>query len=248
MITGGILIVAFGAMAVYVVICIASHLAAPGSTMRQRNVELAAVRPGDVVATSGTVAPSEQGLVRSPASGREVVMYYIDVLDTAGDTTDIVHTTKDNREFFLRDAWGRQIRILPKGSTMTVTCTTYGTKQSDEHIDVNGVPRREDLIGPELLAWANSVAGLHDRTGLAVEESLIAAGDRLHVFGYADQAPDGTVQLRAHPEPHRALFLSTFDKSGLTALHRRRLLGLALALVFALTFVAGGVVLVLLEL
>ncbi len=152
---------------------------------------IAATPPGRVVEIQGTVVPSEQGVLVSPPSGREAVLYELEVLDASGSIST-EHSAKHRREFWLRDSSGDHARILPEGCEPIVRMTRYTEGQTSP------VALRDDTLyvpmTPQARGWARMVTGKEIRQ-LLVEERLIAPGDELFAMGFGERNQDGTLYL-----------------------------------------------------
>jgi hypothetical protein len=90
-------------------------LATPTSPVRQAM--------GGRVEIKGHIAPSEDGLVVAPFSGREVVWARVTVERITGGTSSsssVVLSKVDSRPFFVDDDSGEVARILPQGANVVV--------------------------------------------------------------------------------------------------------------------------------
>src|SRR6266404_990101 len=91
-------------------------LATPTSPVRQAM--------GGRVEIKGHIAPSEDGLVMAPFSGREVVWARLTVERITGGGTSssssVVLSKVDSRPFFVHDDSGEVARILPQGANVVV--------------------------------------------------------------------------------------------------------------------------------
>src|SRR5260370_17347070 len=90
-------------------------LATPTSPVRQAM--------GGLVEIKGHIAPSEEGLVVAPFSGREVVWARVTVERITGGTgtsSSVVLSKVDSRPFFVDDDSGEVARILPQGANVVV--------------------------------------------------------------------------------------------------------------------------------
>lgn len=162
---------------------------------------------------SGEVVPSEQGLVVSPASGRQLVHFEVDVYDTAGSTASVEETAVAHREFWIRDAAGSYARILPDGAELVGVELRFASDYFGPRM------RRENTVyapmSASMEAWARSII---DRRRLLVTERAIAPGETLLVQGVGERRPDGTLLFRAGPG--RKFVLSTFAEHELASVRR----------------------------
>lgn len=90
---------------------------------------IATTPAGRFVEIRGTVGPSEQGLLVSPASGRHAVFYRGEVWNIASTPTRHESVT-DRREFWLRDESGAHARILPDQARLELPMLRYVPGQS----------------------------------------------------------------------------------------------------------------------
>ncbi len=171
--------------------------------VRTPTTPIASTPTGGVVEIQGTVVPSEQGLLVSSTDGRQVVMYQLDIYNTAGSTT-LVHTTQARREFWLRDGSGVDARIVPGTCDPIVHVNRYSTGQTQPAFTSDNT-----LNSPMTRAIEELSRSLTGRTIelLLVEERSIAPGERVFAMGLGERSPDGTLYLRHLPE--HPLMLST---------------------------------------
>jgi hypothetical protein len=196
---------------------------------------IAATPHGQVVEIEGTVAPSEQGVLVSPATGRQVVLFHVEVYDTAG-TVSLERTVKDRREFWLTDASGGRARIVPAESTMYSNPTRYTYGQTDSFVLPSGT--RCEPLSPDGHAWLAALTG-KDARHLMIEEAVIVPGQRLLALGLGERHPDGTLFMRHHAG--QDLVLSAFSEAELRQNRRREgRLALVLLLVFGVMCAVGA--------
>ncbi len=179
---------------------------------------------GRMVEIEGEVVPGEQGFVVSPVSGRQAVLYRVDVYDTEGSVTHL-YDAADLREFWLRDANGDHARILPAGARTegAELRHSYGERVKELASGLRYVP-----MTPGVAAWASGVTN-RDATHLMVDERVIGLNDRLLVIGFAERTAEGMLFLRHSSE--RELCLSLLNEQQLLVLRERQRKGGWIALV-----------------
>lgn len=211
----------------------------------------------------GRVEASEQGTIRCPTTGVDVVQFHITTyaVDCDGDTTS-THVEKDSVEMLLRDGSGQVARIFPRGSEMLSRNTRYGDYHDNVAVRL-GVkdPDKQLPLTEPIERWGQWVSG---SPCTMVCETTIAPGDHLYVLGLAERQADGSLWLRAHDEEgatqptlrtanlsvgamaEHALFISNYSEGELLAVLRKEqrkaaVLG-AVGLLIIVAAVAIGVI------
>jgi hypothetical protein len=215
-------------------------LATPTSPVRQAM--------GGLVEIKGHIAPSEDGLVMAPFSGREVVWARVTVERITGGTgssSSVVLSKVDSRPFFVDDDSGEVARILPQGANVVVdkAVVSSGFRQPPPHI--------EDFMRARSLSTTDFFGG---RKTMSYIEELLAPGDVLYAHGPSRRDPgppvsDGTgvapssqLVMYADPGAHGELILTNKAEEQLVSrLGRGFVLGLICTGVGALAFLVGVV-------
>ena len=219
-------------------------LATPTSPVRQAM--------GGRVEIKGHIAPSEDGLVMAPFSGREVVWARVTVERITGGTSSsssVVLSKVDSRPFFVDDDSGEVARILPQGANVVVdkAVVSSGFRQPPPHI--------EDFMRARDLSTTDFFGGR--KTMIYIEE-LLAPGDALYAVGPSRRDPgppvsDGTgvapssqLVMYADPGARGELILTNKAEEQLVSrLLRGFVLGLICTGAGALAFLVGVVLAVL---
>jgi hypothetical protein len=197
---------------------------------------IAATAHGRLAAVSGIVIPSEQGVVVSPPSRREVVLYDVSVSAATGNESD--HQEKVSRDFWIRDESGGYARVLPNDAAVIVECIQHGAWPG-RSAGPPGWVREVDLTA-DASTWARAKAGLGEQLP-TISEHVIAPGDRLVVLGKAERdAGSGVVFFRAHRGDE--LLLSTASHAKLKELYRGTIKFHVLVVAVTLTVVVVSLV------
>jgi hypothetical protein len=197
---------------------------------------IASTRPGTLAEIEGMAGPSEQGLVVSPASGRQALWFQVEVWHMGG-TPSVHYRAGDKREFWIQDRSGAYARILPERARVELPRVRYepgqlGPVRGEDHTTY--MPMSQGLLG-----WAMTVGGVSGDQ-IMVEERVIAPGERVLAQGLAERSPDGTLFLRSHRE--HELQLTTLGEHELVEVRRREgQLGLILLIVFSVVAAIGVV-------
>jgi hypothetical protein len=147
-------------------------LATPTSPIRQA--------PGGVVEVKGRIAPSEQGLLQTPFSGRHAVWARITVQERrqrgrSSYWATIVNEV-DGRSFFVDDGSGEMARILPQNATVILdrqSVANSGTfKDAPPHLEAFLRSRGKTSTG---------LFGFNKQ--MRYEEEILAPGDALYALG-----------------------------------------------------------------
>ncbi len=216
-------------------------LATPTSPVRQAI--------GGLVEIKGHIAPSEDGLVMAPFSGREVVWARVTVERVTGGTSSsssVVLSKVDSRPFFVDDDSGEVARILPQGANVVVekAVVSSGFRQPPPHIE--DFMRARDLSTTDFFGRRKTMSYI---------EELLAPGDALYAHGPSRRDPgppvnDGTgvapssqLVMYADPGAHGELILTNKAEEQLVPrLLRGFVLGLICTGVGALAFLAAVLV------
>jgi hypothetical protein len=218
-------------------------LATPTSPVRQAM--------GGLVEIEGHIAPSDEGLVVAPFSGREVVWARVTVTHIkgggqSGPSYSVVLSEVHSPPFFVDDDSGEVARILPQGANVVVdkAVVSQGSRRPPPHIE--DFLRARDIKSTDFFG--------HRKT-MSYEEELLAPGDVLYARGPSRRDPgppvsDGTglappsqLVMYADPGAHGELILTNKAKEQLASrLRRGFVLGLIYTGVGALAFLVGVLV------
>jgi hypothetical protein len=214
-------------------------LATPTSPVRQAM--------GGLVEIKGHIAPSEEGLVVAPFSGREVVWARVTVERVTGGTSSsssVVLSKVDSRPFFVDDDSGEVARILPQGANVVVDKAVVSSSFRQQPPP----PHIEDFMRASGLS-STDFFGV--RKTMSYIEELLAPGDALYAVGPSRRDPgrpvsDGTgvapssqLVMYADPGAHGELILTNKTEEQLVSrLLRPFVLGLICTGVGALAFLA----------
>jgi hypothetical protein len=218
-------------------------LATPTSPVRQAM--------GGLVEIEGHIAPSDEGLVVAPFSGREVVWARVTVTHIkgggqSGPSYSVVLSEVHSPPFFVDDDSGEVARILPQGANVVVdkAVVSQGSRRPPPHIE--DFLRARDIKSTDFFG---------QRKTMSYEEELLAPGDVLYARGPSRRDPgppvsDGTglappsqLVMYADPGAHGELILTNKAKEQLASRLRR---GFVLGLIYmgagALAFLAAVLV------
>jgi hypothetical protein len=214
-------------------------LATPTSPVRQAM--------GGLVEIKGHIAPSEDGLVIAPFSGREVVWARVTVEhNKSGGNSTVVLSKVDSRPFFVDDDSGEVARILPQGANVVVEKAAVSSSFRKPPPHIEDFMRARDLSTTDFLGR---------RKTMSYMEELLAPGDVLYAHGPSRRDPrppvnDGTgvapssqLVMYADPGAHGELILTNKAEEQLVSrLGRGFVLGLICTGVGALAFLVGVLV------
>jgi hypothetical protein len=218
-------------------------LATPTSPVRQAM--------GGLVEIEGHIAPSDEGLVVAPFSGREVVWARVTVTHIkgggqSGPSYSVVLSEVHSPPFFVDDDSGEVARILPQGANVVVdkAVVSQGSGRPPPHIE--DFLRARDIKSTDFFG---------QRKTMSYEEELLAPGDVVYARGPSRRDPgppvsDGTglappsqLVMYADPGAHGELILTNKAKEQLASRLRR---GFVLGLIYmgagALAFLAAVLV------
>jgi hypothetical protein len=196
-------------------------LATPTSPVRQAM--------GGLVEIEGHIAPSDEGLVVAPFSGREVVWARVTVTHIkgggqSGPSYSVVLSEVHSPPFFVDDDSGEVARILPQSANVVVdkAVVSQGSRRPPPHIE--DFLRARDIKSTDFFG--------HRKT-MSYEEELLAPGDVLYARGPSRRDPgppvsDGTglappsqLVMYADPGAHGELILTNKAKEQLASRLRR---------------------------
>jgi hypothetical protein len=160
---------------------------------------------GGLVEIKGRIAPSEDGLVMAPFSGREVVWAHVTVERITGGTSSsssVVLSKVDSRPFFVDDDSGEVARILPQGANVVVdkAVVSSGLRQPPPHI--------EDFLRARGLS---STDFFGRRKTMSYLEELLAPGDALCALGPSrrDPGPPASDDTGVAPSSQLVMYAGT---------------------------------------
>ncbi len=146
-----------------------------------------AAAPGNgLVEIKGRIAPSEQGLIQAPFSGRHAVWARVSVEELRSSGRNrywhTILTEADGRIFMVDDGSGQLARVLPAGATVMLdkeNVTSSGTFN-------DALPHLEAFLTSRNLK-STSWVGLNK--SMRYQEELLVPGDTLYALGPSLREP-----------------------------------------------------------
>lgn len=212
----GLVFLGIGGVLLYLVLPLGG-----GDAARQRapatppTAPISQVPTGYAAQVCGQAVASEQGLVRCPTSGREALLYRIDISILTGPSGPHshgarsflpIHTARERHDFYVDDGTGRA-RIFPAEAFMVVPVVEYG--RAITGVVLGGPPVEQRPLTPQLEQWAESQTALSGT--FKITEKLIAPGEPVLARGLAERDSSGGLFFRNH-EPQHQLLLSTLGE------------------------------------
>lgn len=201
-----------------------------------------------VVRVDGTVEPTEQGLVREPTSGAEVVWYRVTAQrqevspDGLRQTWHDLFTERESRDFAVTDATARSARIAAGTAGFLMAGEQFG-KQPGVQVLGHGIELRHAPLTPELEHWVR-VRCEQPVVTVRVQRWMLAPGTQVRAVGVA--APTGEeVRLEPHPSAEEVI-VSTVDGGTLEEIMRRRRRNQRIVAGIGVPIIIAGVALLLL--